>query len=63
MRRKPRIAIPARAPAIPPMIALVLVPPEESVEVVVGDSVGVEVIETPGTTLVETEGTWEVVGS
>lgn len=38
MRRKPRIAIPARVPAIPPTIALVLVPLEPVVEVVVGDT-------------------------
>lgn len=45
------------------MIAVVLVPPEESVEGAVGDSVDVEVSETPVTTLVETEGTCAEVGS
>jgi hypothetical protein len=63
MRRKPRTAIPARAPATPPTIVVVLGPLEESAEeVVVGDRADEEVSETPGTTWVVTEGAWAVVG-
>lgn len=63
MRRKPRTAIPARAPATPPTIVLVLGPLEElAEEVVVGDREDEGVNETPGTTWVVTEGAWAVVG-
>ena len=63
MRRKPRTAIPARAPATPPMIAVVLGPLEESaVEVVVGGRVDEGVKETLVTTWVLAEGAWAVVG-